>query len=98
MSETRQRYDDEFKKNAVKLSYASSKTVKAQARILYPFCFNLNCYLFNFYSEILLSIMQKNSFAVTLFLGTQLPVHSGLHFLFFLSDSRSSLNFREYCQ
>jgi transposase len=28
MSETRQRYDDEFKKNAVKLSYASSKTVK----------------------------------------------------------------------
>ena len=28
MSKTRHRYDDEFKKNAVKLSYASSKTVK----------------------------------------------------------------------
>ncbi|HHY29072.1 MAG TPA: transposase [Syntrophaceticus sp.] len=31
MSETRQRYDDEFKKNAVKLSYAGSKTVKGIA-------------------------------------------------------------------
>jgi transposase-like protein len=28
MSKTRHRYDDEFKKNAVKLSYASNKTVK----------------------------------------------------------------------
>ena len=31
MSKTRQRYDEEFKKNAVKLSYASSKTVKEVA-------------------------------------------------------------------
>jgi len=31
MSETRRRYDDEFKKNAVKLSYASPKTVKQLA-------------------------------------------------------------------
>ena len=28
MSETRAKYDEEFKKNAVKLSYASPKTVK----------------------------------------------------------------------
>ena len=28
MSKTRHRYDDEFKKNAVNLSYASNKTVK----------------------------------------------------------------------
>lgn len=34
MSETRQRYEDEFKENAVKLSYASSKTVKEIARDL----------------------------------------------------------------
>ena len=34
MSATRNRYDDEFKKNAVKLSYASSKTVAEVARDL----------------------------------------------------------------
>jgi transposase-like protein len=28
MSETRTKYDEDFKKNAVKLSYASPKTVK----------------------------------------------------------------------
>lgn len=31
MSETRRQYDEEFKKNAVKLSYASPKTVKQVA-------------------------------------------------------------------
>jgi transposase len=31
MSNNRQQYDEEFKKNAVRLSYASSKTVKEVA-------------------------------------------------------------------
>ena len=31
MSSNRQKYDEEFKKNAVRLSYASDKTVKAIA-------------------------------------------------------------------
>ena len=34
MSEVRAKYDEEFKKNAVKLSYASPKTVKQVARDL----------------------------------------------------------------
>ena len=34
MSEIRAKYDDEFKKNAVKLSYASPKTVKQVAEDL----------------------------------------------------------------
>ncbi len=34
MSKTRHRYDDGFKKNAVKLSYASNKTVKEIAGVL----------------------------------------------------------------
>ena len=34
MSEIRMQYDEEFKKNAVKLSYASPKTVKEIARDL----------------------------------------------------------------
>lgn len=34
MSDRRNKYDEEFKKNAVKLSYASSKTVKETAEDL----------------------------------------------------------------
>jgi transposase len=34
MSETRMKYDEEFKKNAVKLSYASPKTVRQIAEDL----------------------------------------------------------------
>ena len=34
MSEIRSKYDDEFKKNAVKLSYASPKSVKQVAEDL----------------------------------------------------------------
>jgi transposase len=34
MSETRNRYDEEFKKNAVKLSYASNKSVAQIAKDL----------------------------------------------------------------
>ena len=34
MSNNRQQYDEEFKKNAVRLSYASSKTVKEVAEDL----------------------------------------------------------------
>jgi transposase len=34
MSKIRQKYDEKFKKNAVKLSYASSKTVKEVAESL----------------------------------------------------------------
>ena len=34
MSETRRRFDDEFKKNAVRLSYASNKPVAEVARDL----------------------------------------------------------------
>jgi hypothetical protein len=34
MSRIRQRYDEEFRKNAVKLSYATSKTIKTLAMIL----------------------------------------------------------------
>lgn len=34
MSETRNRYDEEFKKNAVKLSYASNKSVAQVAKDL----------------------------------------------------------------
>lgn len=34
MSNIRQQYDEEFRKNAVKLSYATSKTIKALAEDL----------------------------------------------------------------
>lgn len=34
MSDRRNKYDEEFKKNAVKLSYASSKTIKETAEDL----------------------------------------------------------------
>jgi len=36
MSDIRQQYDEEFRKNVVKLSYASNKTVQEVARNLQP--------------------------------------------------------------
>ncbi len=34
MSKIRQRYDDEFRKNAVKLSYVTTKPLRSSAQIL----------------------------------------------------------------